>query len=96
MQFFFCSITLKPEGTATLVRSYIENARPGYVATVKVYLDGKWVKTVNVPADMHNRKQELYWNYDLEESDHEIELRWENPEEGTKVHCTNIITYKKK
>ena len=90
------TLKIRFNGCGAVLRSYIANARTGYVATVNVYVDGKLDKTVNAPADMHSRKQEIYWNYDLEEGDHEIELQWQNPEEGIKIHCNSVVVYRKK
>lgn len=83
-------------GCGAVVRSYIESPRPDYVATVNVYVDGKPAKTVQAPAAAHDRKQELCWFYDLEEGEHELELRWINPAADIKVHCSSIVVYRKK
>lgn len=89
-------LKIKFYGCGAVARSYIESPRQDYIATVNVYVDGKWMKTVQAPASMHNRKQELCWFYELKEGEHELELRWMNPEPNIKVHCSNVVVYRKK
>ena len=59
-------------------------------------VDGRPLKRMQAPADFKRRTAELYWNYDLPEGHHTVELRWLNPAEKCRVECTRIITYHSK
>jgi hypothetical protein len=38
-----------------------------------------------LPANNLKRALELYWNVNLPDGDHTIELRWQNPYEGARI-----------
>ncbi len=83
------------DGCGIVARSWVQSPRPDYVAEVEVYIDGKLEKTATSAADYHNRSQEIFWFYDLEEGHHTLELKWLNPEEGAQVNCFSFVTYTK-
>ena len=59
-----------------------------------VTLDGKPDQTVLLPVDNHNRKQEMYNNYDLVDGSHTLDFKWLNPVPGVDVTINYLLTYK--
>ena len=49
-----------------------------------------------MPADFTTRKLEIYYNFELANSVHDIKLRWLNPQDGANVNVTNAIFYAKR
>jgi hypothetical protein len=86
--------TLAFEGKGFVVRCDVRSPRPGYVAEVEVVVDRKTSKTVQAPANFHDRSQELCWQYDLEPGPHTLSLRWLNPEPETQVNCYRTVIYR--
>ena len=65
-----------------------------YEAQVEVTLDGKPDQTVLLPVSNHNRKQEMYNNYDLMDGKHTLDFKWLNPVPGVDVTISYLLTYK--
>ena len=86
--------TLAFEGKGFVVRCDVRSPRPDYVAEVEVVVDRKTSKTVQAPANFHDRSQELCWQYDLEPGPHTLSLRWLNPEPETQVNCYRTVIYR--
>jgi len=64
-----------------------------YVAIVDVIIDGALVEEVQFPADFMARKLDLYWNFDLTEGKHKIELRLKNPDKKDVIDLKYVIVY---
>lgn len=86
---------IKFYGCGIVLRGNIQALDNGYVGLVDVYIDGKKVKSMHLPADFHNRSNDIYWNFDLEEGDHVIKLELTNPMEGVKSQVNGYILYRK-
>ena len=84
------------EGAAIVMSGYVSAPSAEYVAQIEVVVDGRPLRRMQAPADFKRRTAELYWNYDLPEGHHTVELRWLNPAEKCRVECTRIITYHSK
>ena len=67
-----------------------------YVGDIEVIIDGKHIDTVKFPADFHDRKLEIYWNFDLSSGNHKIELELKNPDKNNVIMLNYTIVYAKK
>lgn len=70
-----------------------ENCPDDYVAELLVVLDGKEMGIQYLPANFILRKKEWYWNYDLLDGKHSIDLIWLNPINDAQLILDNIIIY---
>ena len=86
------------EGIAVVVGHRLTAAKDfkqeGYEAQVEVSVDGQPDQTVLLPVDSHNRKQEIYHNYDLSTGKHTLDFKWLNPVPGVDLSITYILPYK--
>lgn len=67
-----------------------------YVAKVLVRIDEKEMKTVALPESMAERKNELYFNYELEDKPHHVELICLNPNPQNNIWVSSVLTYDKR
>ncbi|MBE0676220.1 MAG: ADP-ribosylglycohydrolase family protein [Bacteroidales bacterium] len=84
------------EGSGILVSAEYPGKRQStgdYVAIVDVIIDGVRVEEVLFPADFIVRKLDLYWNFDLPEGKHKIELRVKNPDMKDVIDLKYVIVY---
>lgn len=63
------------------------------VNKVAIVIDGNTADTSIMPVDFHNRKTEIYWNYDLKPGPHTILLKLIHPLPGARVRVGNSIIY---
>jgi hypothetical protein len=91
------------EGNGILISGQINtqntvnaNSPSTYVGDIEVLLDGKHVDAVKFPADFHSRKLEIYWNFDLSQGKHKIELNLKNPDKDNIIKLNYTIVYAKK
>ena len=86
------------EGQGVVVGHRMTSAKDfkieGYEAQIEVSLDGTPDQTVLLPVDSHNRKQEIYHNYDLSDGKHTLDFKWLNPVPGVEVAITYLLPYK--
>ena len=64
-----------------------------YVAEIRVSIDGEHVETVEFPADFKVRKLDLYWNFDLKDGQHVVNLDLINPDPENYINLNYIIEY---
>jgi len=64
-----------------------------YEILIDVYLNGEFMETVTLPVNWLNRKTVIYWNYDLNEGDHEIKLVTRELRHGFEVNVKALIVY---
>jgi hypothetical protein len=64
-----------------------------YTAEIEVNLDGEKIAVRKLPYNYHDRAQEVYFNLQLEEGDHTLELNWLNPEAGLELPIEQCIKY---
>ena len=62
---------------------------------VEISIDGKPADTAVMPSAFHDRKTDIYWNYELNQGKHEVTLRLINPADGAWVKVNNSIVYAK-
>lgn len=64
-----------------------------YVANVEVFIKGELVETVNFPANFLVRKFDLFWDFELPDGDHIIELNLINPDKNNPFNLTYAVVY---
>ena len=72
---------------------YEEQAVSPYVAVVEAYLDGKLCETINLPVRGQDRKQELFYKYNLPMGHHTLTFKWLNPEKGQNLYLGSHVVY---
>ncbi len=83
-------------GSAVVVNGRVGIDRPGlpdYDLTIDVYINNEFAETVMMPTNFIRRKHEVYWNYDLSESDHEIKLIPRDFPDGYYLAVNAVIVY---
>jgi hypothetical protein len=83
------------EGNAFVVRG---ETAPGqsaseYVFNAELYLDGKLLETVKLPAAFTTRRHELFWKYGLPAGKHSVRIKLRNPDAGGRLHITEALVY---
>lgn len=63
-----------------------------YVAQVEVVIDGNR-EVVEMPVDFATRRFDIYWNYDLGQGDHKMEIKWLNPVQDANIVMNSIVVY---
>ena len=86
---------VKFTGCGVVLRGKLEADDKAYVGLLDVYIDGKKMKTVHLPASNHSRSNDIYWNYDLEQGDHVLTVKRLNPKDNVKTTAWSIVVYKK-
>ena len=66
-----------------------------YVAEFDVTIDGV-TEVAYMPVDKKTRKNEVYYNYDLQNGNHKMEISWRNPRADVNVHMWSMVVYKTK
>jgi len=67
-----------------------------YVAVLEVYIDGTLDKTVKMPMKNTSRRLEPDWKYQLAEGNHNVTLKWVNPDPSYEIRVNDIIVYSEK
>ena len=80
-------------GCAVVAKGEVRSADESYVAHIEAIVDGEVADTIDAPARFYSRTQDLYWNYQLPQDVHTLQLRVLNPEEGAQVVCHRIVVY---
>lgn len=83
------------QGCGIVVTGGLTTEDQAYVAEVETYIDGKLVKTMKLPASFHDRSNDLYWNYELEEAEHVLSFKFLNPKKDVKTSVSEYIVYRK-
>ncbi|MCE5270209.1 ADP-ribosylglycohydrolase family protein [bacterium] len=66
-------VSFNLEGSAFVVGGRMQG--DSAEARCEVRIDGKLVETVNIKGNYHDRREPLFWNYDLVKGSHTVELR---------------------
>jgi len=64
-----------------------------YVARTELYIDGKLVEKVDLPASYTTRRYELFWKYQLPRQQHTVRLKILNADEKYPVSLNEFIVY---
>ncbi|MEI6060618.1 MAG: ADP-ribosylglycohydrolase family protein [Bacteroidota bacterium] len=67
-----------------------------YVAELDIYIDGKIDEHVKMPMKNTSRRLEPAWKYQLTEGQHNVRLKWINPEPGYEIRINDIMVYSEK
>lgn len=79
-------------GNGIVVRGGVStDGEIGYVALVEVSIDDNVVEVVKLPAEFATRKNDVYWNYDLDGKEHKLSLRLLNPNESNTVKVYSVF-----
>ncbi len=65
----------------------------GYVAEIELIIDGGKPVVRKLPFNFHSRALELYFQLELEDGPHQLELKWLNPREDLDIPITEYIVY---
>jgi hypothetical protein len=65
----------------------------GYVGKVEVYVDGKLMESVELPANFTTRRYELFWKYQLPNQKHTVRIKLLNPAPENPIHLEDVIIY---
>ncbi len=84
----------KGKGTAMVMRGYVQCQDKSYTARIQVTIDGKPMPVSEMPVSYHDRKLDLFWNYDLEPGEHTVTLRLLNPRQDASVRMQNVVLYR--
>jgi hypothetical protein len=88
-------VTFDFEGVGFVVRGSTAewNSNSDYVAKAEVYLDGKLLETVALPANYTTRRYELCWKYQLPKQKHTVRIKLLNPREENPINVDDVIIY---
>lgn len=89
-------VSIKNFFAGVLVNGNVSAADKNYIARIEVTVDGQKSQIVEMPADFTTRKLEIYYNFELKNTMHEIKFRWLNPQDGVKVNLSNAVFYAKR
>lgn len=64
-----------------------------YVAEVEIWIDGKLDQSVKMPMRNTDRRLEPAWRYQLPEGDHQVTLRWLNPQKDYLIRLNDLLVY---
>ena len=65
-----------------------------YVGEVEVKIDGQVMEIVKLPDAYATRKHELYFNYDLDNAEHHVEIKCLNPKSDKNIWLSSALVYK--
>ncbi len=82
-------------GCGIVVRGSLQADDKEYVGLVDVYIDGKKMKTMKLPASNHSRSNDIYWNFELEEGDHVLTFKRLNPQDNVKTSVFSMVIFQK-
>jgi gamma-glutamyl-gamma-aminobutyrate hydrolase PuuD len=85
----------KFSGVGIVIRGGVQSPDNTYVALVQVSIDGKIVETVQLPANFHDRRHEIFWNYELKNRKFKLTLKWLNPRKDTVIRLNDALIYGK-
>lgn len=89
-------VSIKNFFAGVVVNGNVSAADKNYIARIEVTVDGQKSQIVEMPADFTTRKLEIYYNFELKNTMHEIKFRWLNPQDGVKVNLSNAVFYAKR
>ena len=86
---------IKFQGCGIVVMGSVTSEEQEYVGEIEVYLDGQLAKTMRLPASLHARSNDLYWNYELKEGEHVLSFKHRNPQKHVKTAVGGYIVYER-
>lgn len=67
-----------------------------YVALLEVYIDGKLDESVKMPMKNTSRRLEPVWKYQITEGEHNVRIKWLNPNSDYEIRINDIMIYSEK
>jgi len=64
-----------------------------YVFKVEMSVDGQIIQTVDMPTNFVDRRFYLFWSYDLEDTQHRIDMKVLNPSDQAEIIIQEILIY---
>ena len=87
--------TLNAHCAGILINGAVKTKNKKYVAELEVTLDGGTPQRFSMPASYRLRRLDIYWNFELKQKNHTINLRWLNPAEDVEIKVTDAVLYQK-
>jgi hypothetical protein len=81
------------EGTGFVARGGVRCSDRTYVAEVEVYVDSQLIEVAKLPANSHDRRNELTWKYRLPKGQHKVSFKWLNPRPDATVNASEALIY---
>lgn len=82
------------DGCGIVLRGDLSKAQSDYDAQLEVFVDGVLMKTVTLPGSYHSRSNDLYWNFNLENGHHVLNLSWLNrPADDSNILIHDAVLY---
>jgi hypothetical protein len=85
--------TIEFEGIGFALSGSASRKGPDYVFEVRMSIDGKPVETSKVPTSYRERKDTLFWRYQLPKGPHKVELKVLNPTDSAEIRLGDLIVY---
>ena len=70
-----------------------EETLNGHKINVECSIDGKFVKTMNLPLYFIERAHELFFQYGLPDGKHSLKLKVTNPTDKAYLHIGDLLVY---
>jgi len=86
--------TFKADAAGVVMRGYVQCPDKSYEAQILITIDGKDMPVSIMPASNHDRKLDIFWNYDLTPGEHTFVLRLLNPRKDAAVRMQNAVLYR--
>ncbi len=67
-----------------------------YVAELELFIDGKLDQKIKMPMKNTSRRLEPAWKYQLTEGEHNVRLKWLNPNKDYEIRINDIVIYSEK
>jgi hypothetical protein len=80
-------------GIGIVFKGHVSAEDKDYVAICVMYVDGKPVGTVKLPASYNTRRNDLFWIYQLPKKEHKVTFRWINPTSEASIHFGKALVY---
>ena len=64
-----------------------------YIAKLEAYIDGKPVESFSMPFDYIKRKYDIFHKYQLENTNHRLEIKWLNPHPAYAIQTKDVVIY---
>lgn len=89
-------VSFEFEGTGFILAGEAEKKSdkdPDYIFDAELYIDGKKVETSKIPTNYTIRRYELFWNYELPQGKHTVDIKVLNPDARYKFNTYHYIVF---
>jgi hypothetical protein len=69
------------------------NSTSDYVFKAELYLNNKFMETVELPTSYITRRAELFWKYQLTHGKYVVKIKLLNPSDQHKIRVTDVVVY---